>query len=93
MHLDFATTGSGNFLLAIMEKPGYTALLLGEMIHAVQFVPVEVTVQPTVRCYTESPQRNNETKWNLPAQQLFQLAIDWNDAAFSNHLNDLSYQA
>lgn len=43
------------FALRIMKKPGYTAIIAGEVIHILKCIPVEVTPRPTKECYQNLP--------------------------------------
>lgn len=53
--LTIATIDPVEFAFAYMERPGYTALLMGEAINIVQCKPVYVTHAKVENCYLELP--------------------------------------
>ena len=71
--LELAGVSPSEFAYAYTEEPGYTANVVGEVIHLVQCHPVEVTIRRTGRCYSELPVTwNNKSVFMAPKTRLIQ---------------------
>ena len=65
--LALATHSPDAFAYHVMQRPGYMALLAGEVIHMIKCVPVEVKLALTQECYDQLPViRNNITYFLTP---------------------------
>ena len=71
--LGLAGVSPSEFAYAYTGEPGYTANVVGEVIHLVRCHPVEVTVRSTDRCYSELPVTwNNRSGFMAPKTKLLQ---------------------
>lgn len=63
--LSLASIAPDEMAFRIMKSPGYTAVLMGEVMHLVKCVPVECKVRHTERCYNELPVTHRNTSYFL----------------------------
>lgn len=59
--LTFAFSDPEQFAYALMQRPGYTALVAGELIHLIHCREVNVTYRPDQHCYLEIPVTYEDT--------------------------------
>nr|QPL15390.1 glycoprotein [Orthopteran chu-related virus OKIAV152] len=72
--LSVAVLNPVEFAYAYMASPGYTATILGEVIHLAQCQPVEVRYRHTPRCYHELPVSYDNVSWFMsPRSHLLQV--------------------
>ena len=53
------------FAYNVMQKPGYTARLAGEVVYIVKYNTINVKIQHTQECYEELPVISGNTTWFL----------------------------
>lgn len=65
--LSIATIAPDEFAYRYMKKPGYMALVAGEVIHIIKCVPVPIKRKITSECYSQLPvYKGNETLYLTP---------------------------
>lgn len=60
--ISLARQNPEEFAWAYVQKPGYTAVLRGEVIYLIECIPVKVKVFQTHQCYQELPVKTSENK-------------------------------
>lgn len=71
--LNFAKMDPPAFAYSRTNKPGYTAVLLGELAFIIKCVPVEVKIRETSNCFNELPvTANNQSVFMTPRNHLLQ---------------------
>lgn len=71
--LSFARIDPTGFAYSHTKEPGYTAVLLGEVVFLIKCVPTEVQIRETSICYNELPvMYKNQTRFMTPLNHLLQ---------------------
>lgn len=72
--LSLAIINPQEFAYTYMGQSGYTALRLGEVIHLIKCIPVDVTIRPSQKCYHELPVTySNRSMFLTPRSRLLQM--------------------
>lgn len=69
--LSLASIAPDEMAFRIMKRPGYTAVTLGEVIHLIKCIPVEVNLRRTEECHNELPvTHRNQSLFLLPRSRI-----------------------
>ena len=93
--LSIAIQSSDQVAYNLMKRPGYMAMVAGEVMHIIKCIPVEIKIKHSTECYIElQVTYNNNTYFLTPKTHILKkrgTVVDCNQVLSSQYLIDQTW--